>query len=423
MVGDPTRLRQIIVNLVGNAVKFTDSGEIVVQARCVSQSDDDVVTQFSVSDTGIGIAEDKRAAIFGAFEQADSSTTRKYGGTGLGLAISQKLVQMMGGRIWLESEPGKGSTFHFTSRFDLQKNAIERRPAAPVSLRDMLVLVVDDNATNRRTLQVMLTGWGMRPVLVSSGLEALGEMNRASQAGSPFPLVLLDYHMPEMDGFTLAQKIKQDSRLCDTVMILFTSATQTAMEATCRGIGISGYLTKPINQSQLLATITRGLSEDSSAFVNPAKPRRFVADLTPLHILLAEDNKVNQRLASKLLEKRGHSVAVVNNGQEAVGQYEQEPFDAILMDVQMPVVGGFEATRIIRQKEQMTGKHVPIIAMTARAMKGDEEECLAAGMDGYMSKPIDSQRLFDLIEKLVLQDSPSQETGIQCSSEIVCNKG
>jgi len=248
-------------------------------------------------------------------------------------------------------------------------------------------------------------------------------MNRASQAGSPFHLALLDYHMPGMDGFALAAMIKDDPALCDTVMILLSSAAQTAMEAKCRGIGISGYLTKPINQSHLLATIERALSEDSSAEAILVKPKRVVAGPTSLHILLAEDNKVNQRLAARLLEKRGHSVAVANNGQEAVALFENELFDAILMDVQMPVVGGFEATRIIRQKEQMTGKHVAIIAMTARAMKGDEEECLAAGMDGYISKPIDSQRLFALIEKLVLQDSLNQEGDTQWGSEIVCDKG
>ena len=226
--------------------------------------------------------------------------------------------------------------------------------------------------------------------------------------------------MPEMDGFTLAAKIKDDPALCDTVMILLSSATQTAMEAKCRSIGISGYLTKPIHQSLLLSTIERTLSENSSAVATLAKPKRVVAGPTALHILLAEDNKVNQRLAARLLEKRGHSVAVAGNGQEAVALFEKEPFDAILMDVQMPVVGGFEATGIIRQKEQMTGKHVAIIAMTARAMKGDEEECLAAGMDGYISKPIDSQRLFALFERLVLQDSPNQESDIPWPPESVC---
>ena len=405
IVGDPTRLRQIIVNLVGNAMKFTETGEIVVKARRISQSDDELVTQFSISDSGIGIAEEKRAAVFEAFEQADASTTRRYGGTGLGLSITQKLVQLMGGRIWVESELGKGSTFHFTMRFGLQKNKIERSPAPPVSLRDMAVLVADDNATNRRILQTMLTGWGMRPVLASSGLEALVEMNKASRGDSPFALALIDYDMPGMNGAILAERIQQDPRLCDTVMILLTLTPQTGMEATCRRIGISAHLTKPINQSQLLATITRELSRESAAVRTQAKPRSVIADLAPLHILLADDVPVNQLLAARLLEKRGHSVAVVNNGHEAVERYEQECFDAILMDVQMPVMGGFEATGKIRQKEQMTGKHVPIIAMTASTMKGDEEECLAAGMDGYISKPIDSQRLFYLIENIV-RDNP-----------------
>jgi len=402
VIGDPGRLRQVIVNLVGNAIKFTEKGEVVLGVDVESRRDEDIVLHFTVRDTGIGIASEKQKAIFEAFTQVDGSMTRKYGGTGLGLTISARLVRIMDGKIWVESAPGEGSTFHFTARVGQAKaNAEEFGPKEVVSLRELDVLVVDDNSTNRKILDAMLSHWLMRPEMASSGEEGLAALRRAASAGSPFPLVLLDAQMPEMDGFELAEQIKQNPQLAGATIMMLTSAGQRGDAARCRELGIAVYLIKPIRQSELLEAILAALGK------SPAKERATVItrhtlreNRRKLQILLAEDNVVNQQLAVRVLEKHGHTVAVAANGSEALGLLKSSRFDLVLMDVQMPTMDGFQATAAIRKEEEATAKHVPIIAMTAHAMAGDRERCLAAGMDDYVAKPIKVDDLFEAIEKL-----------------------
>jgi len=401
LVGDPGRLRQVIVNLVGNAIKFTERGEVVVRIKTESLTDDEAVLHFAVADTGIGIPKEKQSVIFEAFSQVDSSTTRKYGGTGLGLAISSRLVEMMGGRIWVESEEGKGSTFYFTARFGLQKGP-KIQPKA-VDLRNLPALVVDDNATNRAILKEMLTNWRMKPTVVSSGAEAIAAMEQASDAGMPFPLVLLDANMEDMNGFAVAEQISKNPKLAGSTVILLTSDGNRGDAARCRELGIAAYLTKPISQSDLLDAIVMSLGMAAvDRRSRPLVTRHTVREnKRKLRILLAEDNPVNQKLAVRILEKRGHMVVVASDGRQAIDAWEAQPFDLILMDVQMPGMGGFEATAIIREREKQTGTHIPIIAMTAHAMRGDKERCLEAGMDGYVPKPIRSDELFEVINQVM----------------------
>jgi len=409
LVGDPTRLRQILLNLVGNAIKFTEQGEVILRVELESQSDEEARLHFAVTDTGIGIPADKQQTIFEAFAQVDGSTTRKYGGTGLGLAISSQLVEAIGGRIWVESAPGKGSTFHFTACLGLRKGA-PAVPCAAVDLRGMPVLVVDDSATNLRILEEILLHWQMKPALANGGWTALAAMERALDAGKPFPLMLVDAQMPDMDGFALAQQVRQNPRLAGATIMMLTSAGQSGDAARCRELGIAAYLVKPIKQSELLDAILMALSKPSRV-CGTARPapaglvtRHSLREARrKLRILLAEDNVVNQELVSRLLQKRGHAVVAVRSGREALAALQEPPdgaFDAALMDVQMPEMDGFEATKLIREKEKTTGVHLPIIAMTAHAMKGDRERCLAAGMDQYISKPIQREELFAAIERL-----------------------
>jgi signal transduction histidine kinase len=391
VVGDASRLRRIILNLVGNAIKFTETGEVVLRAETKSQTGEEVLLHFAVSDTGIGIPEEKQQQIFEAFAQVDSSTTRRHGGTGLGLAISSQLVELMGGRIWVESRVGCGSTFDFTARFGLAKEPAQRRPARePVRLRGLSVLVVDDSATNRRILEEMLIHWQMKPVVVENGRVALAALEQAKRTQKPFRLALIDAHMPEMDGFGLAQRIKHNPELNLTTLIMLTSAAQREDIARSKQLGVTAYLTKPIKQSELLDAIVTALGTGPRLDSRPspaARPFRRKGR-RGLRVLLAEDNATNQELAVRLLEKREHLVAVAKNGREALESLEQQPFDLVLMDVQMPETGGIEATIAIRQREKDTGKHIPVIAMTAHAMKGDRERCLEAGMDGYVAKPL-----------------------------------
>ena len=404
IIGDPSRVRQVIINLVGNAIKFTERGEVVVEVGAESQTAEEVNLHFRVTDTGIGIALEKQRAIFDPFTQADGSMTRSFGGTGLGLTISMRLVEMMGGRLRVESEPGKGSTFHFTARLGVQKEPSRRAiPAAPANLRDLPVLVVDDNATNRRILEAMLASWHMKPVAVDSGHAALATLERAREAVRPFPLVLLDAQMPEMDGFALAERIKQNPELAGATLMMLTSVGRRGDAARCRELGIAGYLTKPIKQSELFDAIVMALGTVSRKEERPVLvTRRFVRENRQrLSVLLAEDNAVNQMLAVRMLEKRGHTVTVAGNGREALAALEKKAFDILLMDVQMPEMDGFEATAAIRAREKSTGVHIPIVAMTAHTMKGDEERCLEAGMDAYISKPIQPKQLFEVLENLV----------------------
>jgi PAS domain S-box-containing protein len=399
LVGDTGRLLQIVVNLVGNAIKFTEQGEVLVDVAVASQTAEEIELHVAVKDTGIGIPLDKKRLIFEAFSQADGSMTRKYGGTGLGLAISSRLVAMMGGRIWVESEIGQGSAFHFTVRLGLQREAALKPSLQPVDVQDLPVLVVDDNATNRRILEELLANWGMKPIVVDSGRAALEEMQRAADAGAPIPLVLLDAMMPEMDGFALAGRIKQHPELARATIMLLSSATQHSDAARCQQLGIAAYLTKPIKQSELLNAILTVLHPSSAKTPKPAHRSLLPGNRRRLHILVAEDNAINQRLVVRMLEKRGHTVRVAGNGKEVLAALKNETFDLVLMDVQMPEMNGFEATAAIRAWEQ--GTHIPIIAMTAHALKGDRERCLAAGMDAYVSKPLLAPQLFEVIESMI----------------------
>jgi len=427
VLGDPGRLRQVIINLLGNAVKFTERGEIVL--RCdlwepakspvglgpasgrkpdvsFSQSNDRILLHFSVADTGIGIPRDKQQMVFDAFAQADGSMTRKYGGTGLGLAVSAKLAELMNGRIWVESEPGKGSTFHFVAEFWRHGASTCQPDSGAVSeLRDLAVLIVDDNATNRRVLERTLQGWKMKPTSVHGGLAALESLQEAKAADRPFPLVLLDAIMPDMDGFELALRIKQDPALAGATVMMLSSSSQREDAARCRGLGISAYLTKPIKCSELMDAIMKALGMRSTSLAEPENGLEEAGEAgrQSARVLLVEDNVVNQRLAVRILEKFGCPLAVANNGQEALDILAREggnAFDLVLMDVQMPVMGGFETTSVIRERERKTGGHLPIVAMTANAMKGDREKCLAAGMDDYISKPIDIARLGGLLQRM-----------------------
>ncbi|HLY59192.1 MAG TPA: PAS domain S-box protein [Terriglobia bacterium] len=414
IIGDPSRLRQIIINLVGNAIKFTDKGEIVVRADFDSNLEDGVGLHFEVSDTGIGIPAQKQQLIFGAFSQADGSVTRKYGGTGLGLTISKKLVDMMRGEIWVKSEEGKGSSFHFTAKVPIAKTKTAELPVRYPILKGIPVLVVDDNATNRRILNDMLIHWQMKPTLAEGGKAALAILEQALEDGNVYPLVLTDAHMPEMDGFTLADRIKHNSRLANATIMMLTSGGQRGDAVRCKELGISAYLTKPIRQTELREAIMGVLaSQPADQCEQSLVTRHSLREARRgLKILVAEDNLVNQRLATRLLENRGHTVVLAVNGCEALAALEQShhgEIDLVLMDVQMPEKGGFEATAAIRKREESTGQHIPIIAMTAHAMKGDREKCLAAGMDGYVSKPIQVEELFAVIEG-VLPSLPFKQT-------------
>ncbi|MFV2068231.1 MAG: response regulator, partial [Pirellulales bacterium] len=403
LVGDVGRLRQVVVNLVGNAIKFTEAGEVVLRVACEVESAGDVHLHFTVTDTGIGISEEKRETIFEAFEQADNSLARRYGGTGLGLAICVRLVEAMGGRIWVESEPRLGSTFHFTARLARYEREESKGPAPrSVSVSDTRVLVVDDNGTNRSILEEILQNWGMRPASAGSASEALGALHGAFQDADPYALVLSDAHMPEIDGFSLAERIKQDDILGSTVIMMLTSGGRPGDVCRCERLGIEAYLLKPIKQSELFDAIVHALgitvAEDEHERESVPRSRR----LEPLRILLAEDSIVNQKLAVGLLEKQGHRVVVAGNGRQAIAALEHEPFDLVLMDVQMPDMDGLEAARTIRARERERGTHLPIIAMTAHALKGDRELCLEAGMDDYVSKPIRVGQLVDAMEGVLL---------------------
>jgi two-component system sensor histidine kinase/response regulator len=429
--GDPGRLRQIIVNLVGNAIKFTAQGEVVVSVGTGGPPGPaGTELHFSVRDTGIGIPADKQKVIFEAFAQADSSTTRKYGGTGLGLAISSRLIEKMGGRIWVESTPGQGSTFHFTAHFQPAEAPAEKvAPLEPAQVRGRRVLVVDDNATNRRILEELLIQWQLQPLVVDSGAAALEAYQRSRQAGAPFALVLLDANMPEMDGFTVAEHLVQNSDAgaarpaagtAPTIMML-TSGGHSSDLARCRQLGIAAYLTKPIRQAELWKALLTalGTAEPSRGPAHGATRRR-PDDGRQLRILLAEDSPVNQKLAVRLLEKMGHHVTVANDGREAMEAEARESFDLVLMDGQMPEMDGFAAASAIRAREQGTGRHVPILALTAYAMKGDRERCLAAGMDDYITKPFRADELAETIERLVAS-SPVREASrsTPCSADEV----
>jgi two-component system, sensor histidine kinase and response regulator len=404
VIGDPVRLRQVVLNLAGNALKFTDHGEVVLRVEAEPSEPDSLALRFSVTDTGIGIPKDKQKVIFDPFTQADTSTTRRYGGTGLGLSISMRLIEMMGGRIWLESEEGKGSTFHFTARFGAVKNPVARPPLkGPEALIDVRALVVDDNATNRQILERTLHYWRMRPTTVSNATDALHLLCEANAAGAPFSLLIADCHMPDVDGFMLVEQIQQLPDFSSLATIMLTSGGQRGDGVRCKELGIAAYLIKPVLQADLLDALLQVLtSRDGAGQTTQVITRHSLREgRLPLRILLAEDNLVNQKLASRLLEKQGHLVVVAADGAQALGTLEKQSFDLVLMDAQMPVMDGFECTAAIRRLEENTRRHIPIIAMTAHAMVGDRKRCLEAGMDGYIAKPVHAHELYETIETVL----------------------
>lgn len=405
VVGDPGRLRQILVNLVGNSLKFTHEGEVSVRVKMVSESDDEIDLEFSVIDTGIGIPADKHEKVFHSFEQADGSTTREFGGTGLGLAVCSQLVRMMGGRIWVESEVGKGSNFCFTVHLGIQSRPVQQPiPVKTPELKDLKVLVVDDNPTNAMILKEMLMSSGMQPTSADNGDAALDVMRAAHESGKPFVVAVIDYMMPGMDGFELAEAIKKDPHLAGVTMIMLTSVGQRGHAARCQELGFSAYLLKPINSQELLDTISAALLETTLGNARQGILTRHSIRESKhrFKILLAEDNPVNQRLAVRMLQKMGHIVSVAHNGRQALQAVEDEQFDLVLMDIQMPELDGLESTAAIREKEKPSGRHIPIIAMTAHAMTGDRERCLQAGMDGYVSKPINANELSETMMHLMM---------------------
>ncbi|MGO9107989.1 MAG: PAS domain S-box protein, partial [Thermoguttaceae bacterium] len=438
LVGDTLRLGQVLINLVGNAIKFTDRGEIILEAEVESVTDcsaggagtlalpaassrgagGQVCLHFAVTDTGPGIPPDKQRLIFGAFAQADSSMARRFGGTGLGLAISARLVELMGGRVWVESEVGKGSTFHFTACFGLQRESVVKPKAQRIDLEGMPVLVADDNETNRHILSEMLANWRMGPTAVGSGYAALTELKRAAGAGEPFPLVLLDAVMPDLDGFAVAREIKHDPALAGATIMMLSSADGAGELARCRELGIAAFLRKPVKQSELLDAVLTVLGRLAAEPETTPAPSGVSTLGVPsgLCVLVVEDNEFNQEVVASLLKKRGHVAVLADNGKAALTAWEREPFDLILMDVQMPDMDGFAATEAIRAKERATNNHVPIIALTAHAMKGDRERCLAAGMDAYVSKPIRAAELFEAIGRLLSSD-------VEGAKERLCPEG
>jgi signal transduction histidine kinase/DNA-binding response OmpR family regulator len=402
LVADAGRLRQVVINLLGNALKFTEKGEVLLSVARESSSDG-ALLHFAIRDTGIGIPADKQGLVFNSFEQADSSTTRKYGGTGLGLAICRSIVEMMGGRIWVESTPGEGATFHFTATFALSPATVLHLPSHFPDLQDLPVLVVDDNQTNRHILEKILSHWGMKPVLAESGAAGLAVITEAKKNGVSFPLILVDGEMPDMDGFEFVHHFHLDPAFCRATVMMLTSLSQTQRTISCQELGITHHLKKPISQADLLRTIQKQLGRVEK--VPLALEQLKEKPETARHILLAEDNIINQKVATALLQKMGHSVVLAANGQKALQVLEKESFDLILMDVQMPEMDGFAATAAIRSQEKITGSHVAIVAMTAHAMKGDRERCLDAGMDDYISKPISQQDLKAVIQRSFLRSA------------------
>jgi signal transduction histidine kinase/CheY-like chemotaxis protein len=402
VVGDEVRIRQIIVNLLGNAIKFTQNGEVALEVAVEESTPEQVELHFIIRDTGIGIAPEKQKLIFDEFSQADGSMTRKYGGTGLGLTISARLVQAMRGRIWVESALGRGSSFHFTAWVGAAQKSLpaEERQFLP----GLSVLVVDDNFTNRRILTEVLRRWGMRATSAESGAEALSFIRLAFEADNPFGLIITDVHMPDMDGFELAEKLRQSPYGAGPVVLMLTSGERLGDIGRSRRAGVSNYLLKPVRRVELQDAIARALGGKTASpenvggewLIPHSAPK--VRPVSPSRILLAEDNRVNQHLVQRILEKEGHYVLVVANGWDVLEALKNETFDLVLMDVQMPLMDGIETTKVIRAAEALTQAHIPIVALTAHAMKGDQDRCIAAGMDGYVSKPIRAADLLKMVE-------------------------
>lgn len=417
LLGDPLRLRQIITNLIGNAIKFTEKGEIVLRIERVQKNQDELSNGrqinllFSVKDTGIGIPRDKMHLLFESFSQIDGSTTRKFGGTGLGLAISRRLVELMGGRIDVESEFGRGSIFSFTARFGIQTGNKTHDKAVPLNIAGLKALVIDDNATNRMILKEMLTGWGASVTVTEDGIKGLAELrNTRDRDGHHYALVFLDCRMPGMDGFSVVKQIKEELNVLGMTILMLTSDNRSDDVARCKELGITGYIVKPVKRSQLKDAICMAMGQAMAVSEKNSLKDKVLADtMSPAHgeraqslrILLAEDNAVNQKLAVRMLEKRRHTVILARNGKEVLEILKNDRFDLVLMDVHMPEMDGFKTTASIRAREKEDGGHIPIIAITALAVQGDKEKCLEAGMDGYLSKPIKSKELYDVIDNLI----------------------
>ena len=416
LVGDPGRLRQVLLNLVGNAIKFTDEGDVLVRVERVGETkpDGDVGLVVSVTDTGIGIPANKQETIFRAFEQEDTSTTRKYGGTGLGLTIASRLVTLMGGKISVESQPGHGSVFTFTASFRRQSQHSEPVSAQPpLLLHNLPVLIIDDNANNRYLLEEWLRGWKMAPVAVSDGVSAMDALWQGATNGRQFALILLDARMPDIDGLALAARIRERTMRTATRIILLTSGDRHDDAARCHQLGIDGRLLKPARQEELLETIYRVMSRNNgdapvATVTAPVQQPTHVLDQTaePLRILVAEDNEFNAQLLEQLLLRRGHRVNVAINGRDALNLAEQGTFDLLLLDLHMPELDGFEVIRAIRERERVTGRHLPVVALTACSRIADRDECLAAGMDDFLAKPIQAAALWDAIDRVVHSHSP-----------------
>jgi CheY-like chemotaxis protein len=403
VIGDPGRLGQILTNLVGNAIKFTKEGEIILSIEEESRTEDNVDLLFTVSDTGIGISESKQKIIFDVFAQADGSMTRKYGGSGLGLAICSQLVDLMGGRIWVESKEGVGSKFFITMSFGLEKTQQEKpEPASYPDMRELPVLVVDDNLSTRDILGKMLENWNFKVKTSASAGDAISQFDRAKSEGTPYAFVLFDAYLPGQDSFILLDYIKNEPELAKTMIVMVGSRGNRGDSSPWLKAGVPAYIAKPLKISELSEAMnqilgTRASPKESTPL--PTKEKQEIRPQTCYKILVVEDNMVNRKVAHFMLEKKGHDLTAVENGKEALNAMENGLFDLILMDVQMPVMDGFEATVAIRKKEEATGTHIPIIAMTAHAMKGDRERCLEVGMDDYVTKPLNPEEVFQRIEE------------------------
>ena len=403
-MGDPTRLRQILVNLAGNSLKFTEKGEIAINVETLKREDDKILLHFTVKDTGIGIPKEKQAKIFESFSQVDSSTTRKYGGTGLGLSICKQLVELMGGKIWVESEANKGSTFHLTLPSVVVKKPEGREEEiVPLEIKNLRVLIVDDNYTNRMILREIVSLWGALPKEVEDGFSVLRELKSACKRSKPYQLILLDKNMPEMDGFELIKKIREILEYKKTPIVMLSSDRGAADLKKIEELSISDFILKPIRRSRLYNAIVKAIVKETSKDVvkkydigSAIKDRLF-------KVLLAEDNLINQKLTVRLLEKQGWQISVATNGSEVLNLLDKNRFDFILMDVQMPEMDGIEASKEIRKREKETGTHIPIIALTANAFEEDKKKCLEAGMDEYATKPVKVNEIFSIIEKIFIK--------------------
>ncbi len=409
--GDPFRVRQVLTNLLGNAIKFTEEGEVVLRTSLAEENNGESLVRFEVSDTGIGMTEDQQSRLFRSFSQADTSTTRKYGGTGLGLAISKQLVELMGGEIGVHSEPGQGSVFSFTVPLEKQPEEAPAAPSRLANLRSLHALIVDDNDTNRRLLRKQTSSWGIRNESVESGPRALETLRSAAQGGDPYDLAILDMQMPGMDGLQLARRIKADPTVSSIRLVLLTSMGQRADGEEARQSGIEAYLTKPVKQFELYNCLATVMGTKTTALEEQPVTRHSSHESRSAsegHVLLAEDNPVNQKVAMLMLEKLGYKVDVAFNGLEALEASSRVPYDAILMDVQMPTMDGYQATKEIRHRENECGseRHVPIIATTANAMKGDREKAIETGMDDYVSKPAKSEKLDEVLRRWIKRETP-----------------